>query len=107
MSELRCFNPLPTSAEDRLPSAAKHNPNVDGRACGRHGPMAIQRLALMERKRGAIVAAARQTFLENGYGQASMDRIAESATVSVKTIYRHFKNKDELFSAHLVHERRR
>jgi len=71
----------------------------------------------MERKRGAIVAAARQTFLENGYGQASMDRIAEtapvsvkiaeSATVSVKTIYRHFKNKDELFSAHLVHERRR
>ena len=63
--------------------------------------------ALMERKRGAIVAAARQTFLENGYGQASMDRIAESAPVSVKTIYRHFKNKDELFSAHLVHERRR
>jgi AcrR family transcriptional regulator len=28
-----------------------------------------------------------------------MDRIAESAAVSVKTIYRHFENKDELFSA--------
>jgi hypothetical protein len=25
---------LPTSAEDWLPSAAKQNPNVDGRACG-------------------------------------------------------------------------
>src|SRR6202011_6067937 len=55
--------------------------------------------ALMERKRAAIVAAARQAFLESGYAQASMDRIAESAEVSVKTIYRHFENKDELFSA--------
>jgi AcrR family transcriptional regulator len=55
--------------------------------------------ALMERKRAAIVAAARQAFLENGYAEASMDRIAESAAVSVKTIYRHFENKDELFSA--------
>jgi len=53
----------------------------------------------MERKRAAIVAAARQAFLENGYAEASMDRIAESAAVSVKTIYRHFENKDELFSA--------
>jgi hypothetical protein len=34
--------------------------------------------ALMERKRAAIVAAARQAFLENGYAQASMDRIAET-----------------------------
>ena len=53
----------------------------------------------MKRTRAAIVEAARQVFLENGYAQASMDRIAESAAVSVKTIYRHFENKDELFSA--------
>ena len=53
----------------------------------------------MARTRAAIVAAARQAFLENGYAEASMDRIAESAAVSVKTIYRHFENKDELFSA--------
>ncbi len=57
------------------------------------------KVALTERKRAAIVAAARQAFLENGYAQTSMDRIAELATVSVKTIYRHFENKDELFSA--------
>ncbi len=37
MSEPRCFNPLPTSAEDWLPSAATENPNADGRACGRLG----------------------------------------------------------------------
>ncbi len=30
---------------------------------------------LMERKRAAIVAAARQAFLENGYAQTSMDRV--------------------------------
>lgn len=28
-----------------------------------------------------------------------MDRIATAADVSIKTVYRHFKNKDELFSA--------
>jgi AcrR family transcriptional regulator len=55
--------------------------------------------ALMEQKRTAIVAAARQAFLDSGYAQTSMDGIAELAEVSVKTIYRHFENKDELFSA--------
>jgi AcrR family transcriptional regulator len=55
--------------------------------------------ALMEQKRTAIVTAARQAFLDSGYSQTSMDGIAEAAEVSVKTIYRHFENKDELFSA--------
>jgi TetR/AcrR family transcriptional repressor of mexJK operon len=55
--------------------------------------------ALMEQKRTAIVAAARESFLESGYSQASMDGIARLAGVSVKTIYGHFENKRELFSA--------
>jgi len=55
--------------------------------------------ALMEQKRTAVVAAARRSFLDGGYSQTSMDAIAELAGVSVKTIYRHFENKDELFSA--------
>jgi AcrR family transcriptional regulator len=54
---------------------------------------------LMEQKRAAIVAAARRAFLDGGYSQTSMDGIAEAAKVSVKTIYRHYENKDELFSA--------
>jgi TetR/AcrR family transcriptional repressor of mexJK operon len=53
----------------------------------------------MEQKRAAIVAAARRAFLDGGYSETSMDSISESAQVSVKTIYRHFENKDELFSA--------
>jgi AcrR family transcriptional regulator len=55
--------------------------------------------ALMEHKRSVIVAAARESFLQSGYSQASMDGIARRAGVSVKTIYGHFENKQELFSA--------
>lgn len=53
----------------------------------------------MKRKRAAIVDAARRAFLENGYASTSMDRIAAGAGVSIKTVYRHFDNKDDLFSA--------
>src|SRR5437762_1457394 len=55
--------------------------------------------SLMMRKRTAIVDAARNAFLEGGYAQTSMDRIAAAAGVSIKTVYRHFENKDDLFSA--------
>jgi TetR/AcrR family transcriptional repressor of mexJK operon len=54
---------------------------------------------LMARKRVAIVDAAREAFLETGYAETSMNRIAADAGVSIKTVYRHFDNKDELFSA--------
>ena len=53
----------------------------------------------MKRKRAAIVDAARRAFLENGYASTSMDRIAAAAGVSIKTVYRHFDDKDDLFSA--------
>ena len=53
----------------------------------------------MERKRAAIVDAARQLFLAHGYAQTSMDRVAENAEVAITTVYRHFNNKDDLFSA--------
>jgi AcrR family transcriptional regulator len=54
---------------------------------------------LMERKRAAIVDAARESFLQSGYSDASMDGIADASGLSVKTIYGHFRNKKELFSA--------
>ena len=55
--------------------------------------------ALMQRKRNLIVNAAREAFLSGGYADTSMDNIAKSAGVSVKTVYRHFENKDDLFVA--------
>jgi AcrR family transcriptional regulator len=50
----------------------------------------------------AIVLAARKHFLRDGFAGASMDGIAKSARVSVKTIYSHFANKDELFSKVMI-----
>ena len=54
---------------------------------------------LMSRKRFAIVRAAREAFLEGGYAKTSMDSIARASEVGIKTLYRHFDNKDDLFSA--------
>jgi TetR/AcrR family transcriptional repressor of mexJK operon len=46
-----------------------------------------------------IVSAAREAFLTGGYADTSMDGIAKGAGVSIKTVYRHFENKDDLFLA--------
>jgi TetR/AcrR family transcriptional repressor of mexJK operon len=55
--------------------------------------------ALMARKRADILAAARCSFLEKGYEGTSMEAIAKAADVSIMTLYRHAKTKDDLFSA--------
>jgi AcrR family transcriptional regulator len=55
--------------------------------------------ALMARKRAVIVDAALKAFLDAGYAEASVNQIAATAGVSIKTLYRHFESKDELFSA--------
>jgi AcrR family transcriptional regulator len=55
--------------------------------------------ALMARKRAVIVAAALKAFLDAGYAEASVNQIAATAGVSIKTLYRHFESKDDLFSA--------
>ena len=54
---------------------------------------------LMARKRAALVEAATRHFLEHGYAESSVNRIADDAGVSIKTLYRHFDNKDDLFAA--------
>jgi AcrR family transcriptional regulator len=58
--------------------------------------------AMIVEKDRAIVLAARNHFLRDGFAGASMDGIAKSAGVSVKTIYSRFANKDELFSKVMV-----
>jgi AcrR family transcriptional regulator len=55
--------------------------------------------ALMTRKRAQLVDAALRAFLDHGYAESSVNKIAEAAGVSIKTLYRHFETKDELFSA--------
>jgi AcrR family transcriptional regulator len=50
------------------------------------------------RKRKAIVEAATTTFLQKGYLGTSMDEIAARAGVSKQTVYKHFADKQRLFS---------
>jgi TetR/AcrR family transcriptional repressor of mexJK operon len=49
-------------------------------------------------KRKAIVQAALQAFLDEGF-DVSMDRIAAAAGVSKVTVYNHFDSKENLFRA--------
>lgn len=50
-------------------------------------------------KRRAILKAAREVFLGNGYLGASMDEVAALAKVSKVTVYKHFSDKHSLFVA--------
>ncbi len=54
-------------------------------------------------KRSAILDAATQVFLANGFDQTSMDVVAQQAGVSKTTVYAHFGDKVGLF--HAVFER--
>lgn len=51
------------------------------------------------KKRAAILEGAIDVFINEGYELASMDRIAETAGVSKRTIYNHFGSKENLFQA--------
>ena len=46
-----------------------------------------------------ILAAARETFLRNGFGNTSMDELALSANVARRTLYNQFSSKENLFRA--------
>jgi AcrR family transcriptional regulator len=50
-------------------------------------------------KAESILAAAKRTFLESGFGAVTMDTIAREAGVSKATVYAHFAGKEELFGA--------
>ncbi|MEM9216816.1 MAG: TetR/AcrR family transcriptional regulator [Cyanobacteria bacterium P01_F01_bin.150] len=50
-------------------------------------------------KRAAVIKAATEEFGSRGFSGASMDRIAEAANVSKRTVYDHFPSKDDLFQA--------
>jgi TetR/AcrR family transcriptional repressor of mexJK operon len=52
-----------------------------------------------ERSRQAIIQAATEVFLRNGYLGATTDEVAARASVSKQTIYRHFGDKQHLFAA--------
>ena len=54
-----------------------------------------------EQTRERIVAAAARLFYNEGIRAASVDAIAEKAGVTKKTLYYHFRSKDDLIAAYL------
>jgi AcrR family transcriptional regulator len=44
----------------------------------------------------ALIAAATRVFLRDGFGAASIDKVAHEAGISTRTIYERFKNKADL-----------
>ncbi|WP_293371896.1 TetR/AcrR family transcriptional regulator [Phenylobacterium sp.] len=51
------------------------------------------------RKDDIVLAAAERAFFKWGYSAISMDRVAELAGVSKRTVYSNFRNKQTLFAA--------
>lgn len=49
-------------------------------------------------KRKAILRGAKEVFLKQGFGGATMDEVATRARVSKMTVYRHFGSKEDLFA---------
>lgn len=50
-------------------------------------------------KYGQILTTATQFFMEKGYAATSMDDIAAATPVSKATLYKYFKDKNDLFAA--------
>jgi AcrR family transcriptional regulator len=55
-------------------------------------------------RREAILGVAQEVFSAEGYAAASMSHIASRLGGSKGTLYNYFKNKEELFAAHVQHQ---
>jgi TetR/AcrR family transcriptional repressor of mexJK operon len=64
--------------------------------------MAVPLQGRSARKRQAMLDAATTLFLRQGYRGTSMDEIAAAARVSKQTVYKHFADKERLFTEIVV-----
>lgn len=62
--------------------------------------------SVTERKRAAILDAARTIFSRKGYADTAVDDVAEEARVAKGTLYLYFKSKEELYLAALASDLR-
>ncbi|WP_104088466.1 TetR/AcrR family transcriptional regulator [Arthrobacter sp. GMC3] len=69
------------------------NPTTGSRKKGR--PSEDER----EDRKTAILDAAAQLFIRNGYGQTTVDQLASAAQVTKRTIYSYFGDKSAVFAA--------
>jgi TetR/AcrR family transcriptional repressor of mexJK operon len=57
------------------------------------------RMVRLREKRAAILEAAGEVFLREGWAATSLERVAAQGGFSKMTVYRHFGTKEELFEA--------
>jgi AcrR family transcriptional regulator len=62
--------------------------------------------SVSERKRTAILEAARTIFSRKAYADAAVDDVAEQARIAKGTLYLYFKSKEDLYLAALVSDLR-
>jgi len=58
---------------------------------------AVRRVPRGEKRREEIAAVAERVFLHRGFTDTTMQIIAEEASASKETLYRHFGSKEGLF----------
>lgn len=63
-----------------------------------NGGQSLQRGPALPSTRDRIIEAAHLLFQLHGYGRVSVDRIAETASVTKRTLYHHFRSKDDLLA---------
>jgi AcrR family transcriptional regulator len=63
---------------------------------------AVLRSSDADARRAAILAAARHVFAANGFGDTTIDEIAQAAGIAKGTVYLYFRSKRELYRAALT-----
>ncbi|MDD7813540.1 TetR/AcrR family transcriptional regulator [Mycolicibacter sinensis] len=89
--------PIDTAERGGAKAAGRAPASAKAPAAGRRG----SRLPRDER-RGQLLIAASEVFVDRGYHAAGMDEIAERAGVSKPILYQHFASKLELYLAVLA-----
>jgi TetR/AcrR family transcriptional repressor of mexJK operon len=72
---------------------------LPGARTGPHSRVGRPRRGTESARTDTLITAATRVFLRDGYGSASIDRVASEAGVSTRTIYERFKNKADLLAA--------
>lgn len=67
------------------------------------GPSGPVRIFISQERLDELLDIAAQEFFGFGFRRGSVNRIAEIAKLTKTTIYRHFGNKEQLFSAAILH----
>jgi TetR/AcrR family transcriptional repressor of mexJK operon len=82
-----------------LDAAFEHTPIGGGKRRANSLPRDSISMSRSERRFRAILQAATEVFLQNGYEKTTIDDIVSRAGGSKATVYKHFKTKRELFTA--------